>query len=61
MLLTDVEVIDSNLHAIDYRIIEAMSWPRRTARRGLDGKLIGIASIRMAEALLNKAQAMAAA
>jgi malyl-CoA/(S)-citramalyl-CoA lyase len=45
------------------RIIEAMDQAAKDGKGAvsLDGKLIDIASIRMAEALLNKAQAMAAA
>lgn len=45
------------------RIIEAMEQAAKDGKGAvsLDGKLIDIASIRMAEALLNKAQAMAAA
>jgi malyl-CoA/(S)-citramalyl-CoA lyase len=45
------------------RIIEAMDQAAKEGKGAvsLDGKLIDIASIRMAEALLNKAQAMAAA
>jgi malyl-CoA/(S)-citramalyl-CoA lyase len=44
------------------RIIEAMAQAAKDGKGAvsLDGKLIDIASIRMAEALLNKAQAMAA-
>jgi malyl-CoA/(S)-citramalyl-CoA lyase len=43
-------------------IIKAMGDAERAGKGAvsLDGKLIDIASIRMAEALLNKAQAMAA-
>ncbi len=45
------------------RIIEAMDQAAKDGKGAvsLDGKLIDIASIRMAEALLNKAQAMSAA
>jgi malyl-CoA/(S)-citramalyl-CoA lyase len=45
------------------RIIEAMDQAAKDGKGAvsLDGKLIDIASIRMAEALLNKAQAMQAA
>jgi len=45
------------------RIIEAMAQASKEGKGAvsLDGKLIDIASIRMAEALINKAEAMAAA